>query len=142
MSRDAQNVFQRFSELIAGNETRRAGKMGYTCDIIAPHSVPVAKPPRQDLYCFLVYTENNGNATAPNHELELLNIAAAQTAGTFACEQWDVFSDVSAPINTNVYVTIKVEDTNGEYHQSKQKDSGTCVIWAIFLTRYGSRFAR
>ena len=57
---------------------------------------------------------------------------AAQTAGTFACEQWHAFGDVSAPINRNGYVTIKVEDTNGEFHQSKQKDTDTWVIWAIF----------
>merc|ERR1712051_723169 len=106
------------------NETCTAGKMGFTCDIVAPHSVPVANPLGQNLYCFSVYTENTGNVTAPNHELELLNLAAARTAGIFACEQWDVFSDVS--------VTIKVEDTNNEFHQLKRKDSGTWVNWAIF----------
>jgi len=114
------------------NETCTTGKMGFTCDIVAPHSVPVANPLGQNLYCFSVYTENTGNATLQNHELELLNLAAGRTAGIFACEQWDVFSDVSAPINTNGYVTIKVEDTNGEFHQLKRKDSGTWVNWAIF----------
>merc|ERR1712051_1117376 len=114
------------------NETCTTGKMGFTCDIVAPHSVPVASPLGQNLYCFSVYTENTGNATLQNHELELLNLAAGRTAGIFACEQWDVFSDVSAPINTNGYVTIKVEDTNNEFHQLKRKDSGTWVNWAIF----------
>merc|ERR1712001_638684 len=70
-------------------------------------------------------------ATSSNHELELLNLAAVRTAGIFACEQWDVFSDVSAAMATG-YVTTKVEDTNGEFHQLKRKDSGTWVNWAIF----------
>merc|ERR1719251_362758 len=39
------------------NETCTAGKMGFTCDIVAPHSVPVSNPLGQNLYCFSVYTE-------------------------------------------------------------------------------------
>merc|ERR1719412_3576716 len=46
-------------------------------------------------YCFSVYTENTGNESLVSHELELLNIVAARGAGLFACEQWDVFGDVS-----------------------------------------------
>merc|ERR1712228_292224 len=113
------------------NETCTAGKMGFTCGIVAPHSVPVAQPLGQNLYCFSVYTENIGKV-AQNHELELLNIAAERNAGIFACEQWDVFSDVSVPIDSKGYVTIKVEDTYNEFHQLKRKDSGTWVNWALF----------
>ena len=54
--------------------------------------------------------------------MELLDRAAGRTAGIPAYEQVDVYSDVSAPINTNGYVTIKVEDTNGEFHQLRQQD--------------------
>merc|ERR1711948_191319 len=81
------------------NKTCTAGEKGFTCDVIAPPSVPVARSLGQSLYCFSVYTENTGNDSLVNHELELLNIAAAQGAGIFACEQWDVFSDVSVPID-------------------------------------------
>merc|ERR1712242_651525 len=94
------------------NKTCTAGVKGFTCDIVNPHSVPVSAPLGQSLYCFSVYTENTGNETLVNHELELLNIVAAQGKGIFACEQWDVFSDVAVPIdNANGYVTIKVEDS-------------------------------
>jgi len=41
-----------------------------------------------------------------------------------------VFGDVSVPITNNGYVTIKVEDTLGEFHQLKRKDSGTWVNWS------------
>ena len=76
------------------------------------------------------FTEERWRAQC--NETRKANIAAAQTAETFACEQWNVFSDVSAHINTNGYVTIKAEDTKGEFHQLKQTDSGTWVNWPIF----------
>merc|ERR1719410_2669228 len=56
------------------NKTCTAGVKGFTCDIIDPHSVPVATPLGQNLYCFSVYTENTGNESLVSHELELLNI--------------------------------------------------------------------
>jgi len=104
--------------------------MGFTCDVIAPHSVPVQRPLGQNLYCFSVYTEDTGNDTLPNHELELLAIAFRKQAGIFACEQWDVFSDVVAPIDG--YSTVKVEDTFNEWHQMRREGTGTWVNWAIF----------
>jgi len=113
------------------NKTCTAGVKGFTCNVINPHSVPVDRPLGQSLYCFSVYTENTGNETLVNHELELLNIVADRGAGIFACEQWDVFSDTSTPLN-NGYVTIKVEDGFGEFHQLKRKDSGTWVNWGLF----------
>merc|ERR1711963_905283 len=115
------------------NKTCTVGVKGFTCNVIGTHSVPVSTPLGQNLCCFSLYTENTGNETLVSHELELLNIVAAQGKGIFACEQWDVFSDVSVPIDhTNGYVTIKVEDKFGEFHQLKRKDSGTWVNWGIF----------
>merc|ERR1712117_841702 len=93
------------------NKTCTAGVKGFTCDVVNPHSVPVAMPLGQSLYCFSVYTENTGNETLVSHEFELLNIVAARGAGIFSCEQWDVF---------------------GDFHQLKRKDSGTWVNWGIF----------
>merc|ERR1712117_798965 len=107
------------------------GVKGFTCDVISPHSVLVAAPLGQNLYCFAVYAENTGNEQLVNHELELLNIVATRGAGLFACEQWDVFSDVATTLETG-YVTTKVEDTFGEFHQLKRKDSGTWVNWGMF----------
>jgi hypothetical protein len=113
------------------NETCMAGNKGFTCDVIAPHSVPAA-PLGQSLYCFSVYAENTGNEALVNYELELLNTAAALGAGIFACEQWDVFGDVTVPIAGTGYDTIKVEDEFGEFHQLKRTDSGTWVNWGMF----------
>merc|ERR1719367_2294961 len=114
------------------NKTCTAGEKGFTCGVIKPHSVPVATPLGQNLYCFSVYTENIGNDALVNHELELLNIVAEQGAGIFACEQWDVFSDVEVAIEKDGYKTIKVDDKFNEFHQLKRKDSGTWVNWGLF----------
>ena len=56
--------------------------------------------------------------------------SGGQTAGTFAGAQWSVVGDVSAPVNTNEYVTIRAEDTNGDFHQLERNDSGSWVNWA------------
>jgi len=114
------------------NETCTAGNKGFTCDIVAPHSVPVERPLGQKLYCFSVYTENTGNFTVPNLELDLLKEQYKYGASIFACDQWDVFADVSAPLGPAGYVTIKVEDALGEFHQVRRKGTGTWVNWATF----------
>merc|ERR1719220_627489 len=113
------------------NKTCTAGVKGFTCNVINPHSVPVATPLGQNLYCFSAYTQNTGNESLVSHELELLNIVAARGAGLFACEQWDVFSDVAARL-VNGYETVQVEDTFGEFHVLKRKDTGTWVNWGMF----------
>jgi len=107
------------------NRTCTVGENGFTCGVIDPHSVPVAMPLGQNLYCFSVYTKDIGNDALVNHELDLLNTVAAQSKGIFACEQWDVFSDVSVPIDKDGYKTIKVDDKFNEFHQLKRKNSGT-----------------
>jgi len=112
------------------NETCTAGKMGYTCEVISPHSVPVSTPLQQSLYCFSVYTSETGNATKPNYELELLTAAFRKKAGIFACDQYEVYSDAVATIDS--YSLIKVEDTFSEFHRVKRKHTGTWVNWAIF----------
>jgi len=112
------------------NQTCAPGTMGFTCGVIAPHSVPVATARGQNLYCFSVYTQNIGNDMLVNHELELLQGTYQRHAGIFACEQWDVYSDVSAP--TDWGTTIQVEDVFGDFHQLKRKDSGTWVNWGLF----------
>merc|ERR1711992_169501 len=131
MGSGLQNKEERVQIVPSFPACSKAGVKGFTCNVINPHSVPVDRPLGQSLYCFSVYTENTGNETLVNHELELLNIVADRGAGIFACEQWDVFSDASAPLN-NGYVTIKVEDGFGEFHQLKRKDSGTWVNWGLF----------
>merc|ERR1712127_704887 len=43
------------------NKTCTAGKKGFTCEVVATHSVPVANVLGQNLYCFSVYTKETGS---------------------------------------------------------------------------------
>merc|ERR1712045_940591 len=108
------------------NETCTRG----TCEVISPHSVPVARPLGQKLYCFAVYTQVTGNDTKVNHELELLEAAKGKQAGIFACDLWEVYSDGAASIGG--YQAIQVNDEFNEFHQVKRKHTGTWVNWALF----------
>jgi len=108
------------------NETCTRG----TCEVISPHSVPVARPLGQRLYCFAVYTQVTGNDTKVNHELELLEAAKGKQAGIFACDLWEVYSDGHATVGG--YQVIKVNDEFGEFHRVKRKHTGTWVNWALF----------
>merc|ERR1712238_393532 len=65
-------------------------------------------------------------------ELDLLKEQYKYGASIFACDQWDVFADVSVPLGPSGYVTIKVEDALGEFHQVRRKGTGTWVNWATF----------
>merc|ERR1712238_40174 len=65
-------------------------------------------------------------------ELDLLKEQYKYGASIFACDQWDVFADVSVPLGPAGYVTIKVEDALGEFHQVRRKGTGTWVNWATF----------
>merc|ERR1740139_621837 len=78
------------------NETCAPGVKGFTCGVVARHSVPVETVLGQRLYCFSVYTKNTGSPK-PSTELDLLTLQSKHGASIFACEQWDVFSDVVVP---------------------------------------------
>jgi len=115
------------------NKTCTAGKKGFTCEVVAQHSVPVQNVLGQNLYCFSVYTAETGSPKV-SQELELLKQQKAQGASIFACEQWDVFSDGDASLEDQGqgYAIVKVEDTFNEFHNVKRKISGTWVNWALF----------
>jgi len=116
------------------NQTCTPGKMGFTCDIVSKPSVPVERSLGQSLYCFSVYTKETGSSKV-NTEPQLLALQSKLRASIFACEQWDVFSDVAVPLGQSGYVTIQVHDTHGEFHQVKRTDGdgdGSWVNWGIF----------
>merc|ERR1712045_730488 len=88
----------------------------------------------QSLYCFSVYVKETGSSKV-NTEPQLLALQSKLWASIFACEQWDVFSDVAVPIGQSGYVTVQVHDTHGEFHQVKRKSpdgDGSWVNWGIF----------
>jgi len=101
---------------------------------VSTPSVPVERSLGQSLYCFSVYTKETGSKKV-NTEPQLLALQSKLRASIFACEQWDVFSDVAVPVGQSGYVTIQVHDTHGEFHQVKRKSAdgdGSWVNWGIF----------
>merc|ERR1711994_153532 len=116
------------------NQTCTPGKQGFTCDVVGQPSVPVERELGQSLYCFSVYVKETGSSKV-NTEPQLLALQSKLWASIFACEQWDVFSDVAVPIGQSGYVTVQVHDTHGEFHQVKRKSAdgdGSWVNWGIF----------
>merc|ERR1712241_484433 len=112
------------------NKTCTPGVKGFSCGVVGSHSVPVAsKLDSKRLYCFAVYTKNTGS-TKKSYELELLQAQKKNGVSIFACEAWDVFSDVADAIDGS-YSMIQVEDAFGEFHQIKRK-TGSWVNWGIF----------
>merc|ERR1711997_1001000 len=104
---------------------------GFTCGLAQKASVPVSRTMGQSLYCFAVYTQDTGSSKHSS-EFELLTLQNQHGASIFTCDQWDVFADVSKPLGQSGYLTIRVEDENGEFHQIKRKTTKTWVNWGLF----------
>jgi len=97
-------------------------------------SVPVDHPLGQSLYCFAVYVKETGSAKE-NIEPQLLALQNKLGVSIFACEQWDVFSDVLVQIGESGPMTVQVQDTSGEFHQKKKRtdaDDAGWVNWGVF----------
>jgi len=98
----------------------------------ASFSVPVEEESETDLYCFSLYTQDTGSSKK-SYELELLQKQKKYGVSIFACESWDVFSDVSTAIGDD-YTTVQVFDNQKDWHHLKRKTSGTWVNWGIFYS--------
>jgi len=103
---------------------------GYLCSVPYVHSVPVQTVLDETLYCFSVYTKETGSPKQ-SFELELLQQQHQHHVSIFACDGWDVFSDVQVEIGGG-YLTHKVEDKFGEFHRIKRKATETWVNWGLF----------
>merc|ERR1711971_886532 len=77
-----------------------------------------------------MYTKNTGSSKK-SYELELLQTQLKLGASLFGCPKWKVYSDVEAPLSTEVSTT-KVSDVDGNFHLFKRKKSGTWVNAMMF----------
>merc|ERR1740116_6379 len=87
--------------------------------------------PGLSLFCFSVYTENTGSDKV-SHELELLQMQHDQGQSLFSCAEWAVYSDVVAPLGGGD-MTIQVEDTKGDWHLLRRKDTQSWVNTGMFV---------
>jgi len=89
-----------------------------------------AFPVGTSLYCFSVYTENTGT-TKKTEELETLQYQYSKKLSIFACEEQDVFADVEVEVGPGLK-TIKVVDTDNDFHFAKRKETGAWVNTGMF----------
>jgi len=96
--------------------------------------VDVKEVPNTRFYCFAVHTQDSGRPNhhpGPEEELALLREQYNKGVGVFSCPGNDVFSDAAVNIGQG-YDTIKVDDTQNEFHLIKRKKSKTWVNTGMF----------
>merc|ERR1711997_960667 len=87
------------------------------------------------MFCFAFYTANTGS-TKKSYELELLRTSLFLGASIFGCEAWRVYSDVETWLTPGKVNTVKVEDTNGDFHFAKRKKTGTWINSNMFIATW------
>jgi len=87
------------------------------------------------LFCWTFHVSDSGS-TMPNTELDLLRTQLFLGASIFGCEEYRVYSDVEAWLSPNKINTIKVDDTEGNFHFAKRKKMGTWVNSNLFIAAW------
>jgi len=87
--------------------------------------------PARSLFCFSVYAEDTGSPK-PSYEKELLSEQFEKKVSIFACDAYDVYSDVEVSLGGG-FVTKKVTDVVGDWHFAKRKETGAWVNTGIFI---------
>jgi len=110
------------------NMTCSKGK-GWSCeDITATRDEVAVERPGTALYCYAVHFHDNHYK--PNHELELLKMQMQRGLGIFACDAFELFSDVQLSVGD--YEAVTVDDLEGDFCKYKRPDTGACANTAIF----------
>merc|ERR1712151_915180 len=86
---------------------------------------------RNTMFCFSVYTSNTGSSKK-SYEKELLIQQREKGVSIFACDAQDVYSDVEVSLGGGVS-TIKVEDTDKDFHFAKRKTTGAWINTGMFM---------
>ena len=82
------------------------------------------------MYCFEVYTKDTGT-TKKSEELETIQYQYSKGLSIFACDAQDVFADVDVEVGQGLR-TIKVIDTENDFHFAKRKETGAWVNTGLF----------
>jgi len=85
-----------------------------------------------NLFCFSFYTAETGS-TKPSYELQLLRTNLFLGTSIFGCESYRVFSDVSTWLSPGKVETVKIEDTENNFHFAKRKVTGTWINSNMFI---------
>merc|ERR1712217_984243 len=87
---------------------------------------------KTNLFCWSFYQAETGS-TKPQYDLELLRTNLFLGTSIFGCEAYRVFSDVATWLSPGKVETVKVEDTENNFHFAKRKVTGTWINSNIFI---------
>merc|ERR1711957_416747 len=82
----------------------------------------------RSLFCFSVFTQDTGSPKQ-SYELELLTQQLERKVSLFACDAYDVYSDVEVSLGGGV-MTKKVTDVKGDWHFAKRKEKISSLRFA------------
>lgn len=104
-----------------------------SCEVLSRNMVLFSDTkPAKSLFCFAVYTANTGS-TKTNYEKDLLDKAYDNKWHVFACDGYEVYSDVAASLGSGGdYPTKVVHDVDNTFHFAKRKVTGTWVNTGLF----------
>jgi hypothetical protein len=90
--------------------------------------------PGTSLYCYaLAVLSKSFKSKTPDDQL--LGWQLKNGKGIFACQAWDVFSDVPLTLNGE-YDAIQLKDTDGDWFAYTREDTGTPANTAIFVSAW------
>jgi len=92
--------------------------------------------PARSLFCFSLYAQDTGSPK-PSYEVELLTEQFKRKASIFACEQYEVYSDVEISLGGG-FLTKVITDEKGDWHFAKRKETGAWVNTGIFIRAWKS----
>lgn len=102
---------------------------GWSCEEVTSKTGLEAAQPGTSMYCYIVNFKKKGGK--PNKDVELMQMQMQRKLGIFACEAYDVFSDV--PVVLGDYTAVQVMDVENDFCLYKRPDKpGTCANAAIF----------
>jgi len=93
--------------------------------------VPDYMKPARSLFCFSVYTEDTGSPEK-SFEKELLIQQLEKKVSIFACDEYQVYSDVEVDLGGG-FLTKKVTDVNNDWHFAKRKTTGAWENTGMFI---------
>merc|ERR1712032_1724366 len=86
------------------------------------------------LYCYALWFSTKGGKTkVPDDELLAWQLKNGKSI--FACQAWDVFSDVPLSVNGE-YDAIQLKDGDGDWYRYTRSDTGAAANAAIFISAW------
>lgn len=86
--------------------------------------------PATSLFCFAVYQADTGS-TKKKYDKEMLMSAFAKKIHVFACNAYEVYSDVATSLGDS-FSTKMVHDVDGTFHFAKRKEEGTWINTGMY----------